>query len=85
MDTDLHRCLPPFVAETIAGALLGFGLATVGFDKAAVTTEAVQGIRVLLSAVPCASLAICMVALSMFNVTEEKLIALRKEKGLTVD
>ena len=73
------------IAKTIAGALLGFGLATVGFDKAAVTTEAVQGIRVLLSAVPCASLAIGMIALSMFNVTEEKLIALRKEKGLTVD
>ena len=42
------------IAKTIAGALLGFGLATIGFDKAAVTTEAVQGIRVLLSAVPCA-------------------------------
>ena len=66
------------IAKTIAGALLGFGLATVVFDKAAVTTEAVQGIRVLLSAVPCASLAIGMIALSMFNVTEEKLIALRK-------
>jgi len=66
--------LTPKAATTIGSAVLGFGLAAVGFDKANVTPAAANGVRVLLSGLP-ALLAVGCVVFCMLCPMSEKRVA----------
>lgn len=73
------------LGSTVGGAVLGFGLATIGFEKSNITAEAADGIRVLLSVLPVAILILgFLIVTFLFKLDEEKLRNVRKEHGMDV-
>lgn len=79
----LMTCLtvPGKVSSMASPAVLGFGLAFIGFDKTNVTEAAAAGIRGLLSGLPGILIVVAFVLFLLFPVTKEKLQALREEKA----
>lgn len=71
--------LVPKIGTTVGSAVSGFGLVAIGFDKANVTPEAAQGVRVLFSAVPAVLLAIGIVMFILFPLTDDKVREMQAE------
>lgn len=78
----LMTCLtvPGKISSMLSPAILGFALATIHFDKANVTPQSAEGIRVLLSVMPGILIGLSLVLGVLYPVTAEKLQALRKQK-----
>lgn len=71
------------LGSTVGGAVLGFGLAAIGFSKDNITEQAASGIRVLLSILPVVILILGFVVVTFFfKLDEEKLSNVRAEHNM---
>lgn len=71
--------LVPKIGTTIGSFVMGYGLVAVGFNKENVTPEAVQGIRMLFSALPCLLLVGGIIIFIFFPLTDKKVREMQSE------
>ena len=71
------------LGSTVGGAVLGFGLAIIGFDKDNVTPQMAEGVRILLSVLPVVILVLGFLLVTFFyKLDEEKMRNVRAENGM---
>lgn len=71
--------LVPKIGTTVGSVVMGYGLVAVGFDAANVTESAVDGIRILFSALPCILLLVGIVLMVIFPLTDDKVRKMQAE------
>ena len=71
--------LVPKIGTTVGSVVMGYGLVAVGFNANDVTPGAVDGIRILFSALPCLLLVLGIVLMVIFPLTDDKVRKMQAE------
>ncbi len=73
--------LSPKIGGIFQGMILGIGLTAIGFNAKDVTPQAIAGLPVLFSLLPAVLLAVVVVAMLLYPLTDKKLAKMREEAG----
>ena len=71
--------LVPKIGTTVGSLVMGYGLVAVGFDAENVTAGAVEGIRILFSALPCILLIVGILLMVVFPLTDDRVRKMQAE------
>ncbi|KPU45119.1 putative 2,3-dihydroxypropane-1-sulfonate exporter [Oxobacter pfennigii] len=71
--------IPIKAGVAIGGSVAAFGLATIGFKANEVTPEVVQGLRVLISAVPSVIAVIAIIFMTIYSLDKNKMAEIQEE------
>ena len=71
--------LVPKIGTTVGSVVMGYGLVAVGFNANNVTPGAVDGIRILFSALPCLLLVLGIVLMVIFPLTDDRVRKMQAE------
>ena len=74
--------LSPKVGGIFQGLILGVGLSLIGFNAENITDQAIAGLPVLFALLPAILLAIVIVAMLLYPLTDKKIAEMKKQAGI---